>query len=141
MVGLNYKNNKFVIYTNKQIQIMGVEIIFQKPIKLSEIESKTDIKVVYHKDCLGLTKGEYGLRVSRLFVENANDIYISELNYRDKGLEIVFELIIAFQTLVMTDEEEEELLRGFEIDKNKLFLRKTLEYGFSIDNGLITLNK
>jgi hypothetical protein len=120
---------------------MGVEIIFQKPIRLSEVESKTDIKVVYHKDCLGLTKGNHAVRITRLFVNDSDDIYVEEVCDRSFGLEIVFDLILAFQTLVMTDEEEEEIVRGIETDGDKLFLKKTLEYGFSINNGVISFNR
>lgn len=120
---------------------MGVDITFQKPIKLSEVESKTDIKVSYNKSFIALSKGEFGLRVSRLFVQDSDEIYISELDYRYKGMEIVYDLILAFQTKVMTDEDEESLIRGLETDVDKLFTERTLQYGFNIDNGVISFNE
>ena len=92
-------------------------------------------------ELFGFTKGNNNLIITNLFVDGSDEIYVKEIYNKDFGLEIVYDLILAFQTLVMTDNEEEELARGIETDVNKLFLRKTLEYGFNVNNnGLISLN-
>lgn len=52
--------------------------------------------------------------------------------------EIMNELVLTFQTKFITDEEEEMLWRDKTLDVDKMFDEVTTEFGYKIENGIIS---